>query len=103
MNPKRWQQIEALYQSARELEPGQRDALLAEACAGDEELRREVESLLRHQPDDDNFRTAAALQIAAQALAQDPVNLSSARRSDPTRFFRFLASVVWARSIARKT
>src|SRR2546422_10278720 len=70
MNPRRWQQIETLYHSARELQPGDRDALLAEACTGDAELRREVESLLR-QPDNDNVRTAAALQIAAQALAQD--------------------------------
>jgi len=43
MNPRRWQQIESLYQSARKLERGERDALLAEACRGDEE--RELEEL----------------------------------------------------------
>jgi len=42
----RWQQVEKLCQSALELEEGQRKAFVQDACAGDEELRREVESLL---------------------------------------------------------
>jgi eukaryotic-like serine/threonine-protein kinase len=71
MDAKRRRQIESLYHSARELKPHDRDALLAEACTDDAELRREVESLLRHDADDDKFPTAAALQIAAQTPAQD--------------------------------
>jgi hypothetical protein len=46
MNPDRLRQIEELYHSTREREGGERAAFLAEACRGDEELRREVESLL---------------------------------------------------------
>jgi eukaryotic-like serine/threonine-protein kinase len=46
MNAQRWRQVEQLYHSALEREPGQRGAFLAEACLGDGELRREVESLL---------------------------------------------------------
>src|SRR6266481_6081550 len=46
MTPERFRQIEALYHSARDLEPGQRGVFLTEACGGDEELRREVEALL---------------------------------------------------------
>jgi serine/threonine-protein kinase len=46
MNPERWQQIEQVYNSALELEPDDRGAFLAEACKDDEDLRREVESLL---------------------------------------------------------
>jgi serine/threonine-protein kinase len=49
MTPERWQQVDQLYHSALEREPGQRSAFLAEACAGDEELRREVESLLAQE------------------------------------------------------
>lgn len=71
MKTKRWQQIESLYQSALDLNPGERDAFLSEKCRGDEELRREVESLLRHEPDDNQFHTAAAFKTAAQALAQE--------------------------------
>ncbi len=46
MSPQRLQQIEELYHSARERQPGERGAFLAEACRGDVELRDEVESLL---------------------------------------------------------
>src|SRR5262245_20819068 len=46
MTPSRWQQIEALYNAAGERKPADRGAFLAEVCAGDAELRREVEALL---------------------------------------------------------
>jgi len=42
MEPDRWEQIERLYHSALEREPDALDAFLDEACAGDEELRREA-------------------------------------------------------------
>jgi hypothetical protein len=45
----RWQQVERLYHSTLEKEVGERPAFLAEACSGDEELRREVESLLDYE------------------------------------------------------
>ena len=46
MNSERWQQIDDLYHAALERAPGQRSVFLAEYCKGDDELRREVESLL---------------------------------------------------------
>src|SRR5438132_1185921 len=46
MKAERWRQIETLFHAARELKPGERPEFLAKACAGDEELRREVGSLL---------------------------------------------------------
>jgi serine/threonine protein kinase len=50
MAPERWQRIEQLYHAALEQTPERRSAFLEEASGGDEELRREVESLLE-QPD----------------------------------------------------
>ncbi len=47
MKPERWQQIDRVMDAALERGPGERAAFLDEACAGDAELRREVESLLR--------------------------------------------------------
>jgi hypothetical protein len=47
MDPERWQQVERLYHAALEREPGEQARFLAEACFGDEELRREVEVLLQ--------------------------------------------------------
>jgi hypothetical protein len=46
MRPDRWRQVERLYHSALEREGSSRDAFLREACRDDEELRREVASLL---------------------------------------------------------
>jgi eukaryotic-like serine/threonine-protein kinase len=46
MLPERWQEIEKLYHSALELSPEDRQRYLESACADDEALRREVESLL---------------------------------------------------------
>jgi eukaryotic-like serine/threonine-protein kinase len=46
MTPERWQRIEAIYNAAVERQPPEREAFLAEACRGDEDLRTEVESLL---------------------------------------------------------
>src|SRR6476661_709213 len=49
MSPERWQQIDEIYHSALEREPEGRSAFLEQACAGDGDLRREVESLLAHE------------------------------------------------------
>ena len=64
----RWRQVEGLYHSALEREERQRPAFLEEACAGDEELRREVGSLLRFQEQAKGFIEAPALQEMARAL-----------------------------------
>ena len=46
MNAERWQAIGDLFESALLLPVGEQTALLDRACGGDEELRREVRSLL---------------------------------------------------------
>jgi Tol biopolymer transport system component/predicted Ser/Thr protein kinase len=64
----RWQKVEKICQSALELEEGRRSAFLAEVCGGDEELRRDVESLLRYDKRGDQFIEEPALQIAAKMI-----------------------------------
>jgi len=54
-----------LYHVALERAEGQRTAFLREACAGDEELRREVESLLAQEDRGDRFLEAPAVEVAA--------------------------------------
>jgi len=71
LESERWQKIGRLYHAALEREEGQRSAFLKEACAGDEDLRREVESLLDQEQGEDRFLEAPALEVAARALAQD--------------------------------
>ena len=46
MNGERWQKVEELFNAALEVAPAQRRALLDSRCAGDSELRAEVERLL---------------------------------------------------------
>jgi eukaryotic-like serine/threonine-protein kinase len=62
----RWQQIEQLYHSALEREGNQRAAFLKEACAGDDALRQEVESLLAQEKGAESFLEAPALEAAAK-------------------------------------
>jgi len=44
----RWQRVKEVFQSAAERQPQDRGAFLAAETAGDRELRREVEKMLRH-------------------------------------------------------
>ena len=54
MDPARWRRVEEIYQAAEERKPEERAAFLAVTCAGEEDLRREVESLLA-QPSSDGM------------------------------------------------
>src|SRR5262245_16755918 len=71
----RWEQVESLCQAALELEESQREAFLKEACAGDEELRQEVVSLLRFEARGDRFIAEPALEVAAKMVVQEPQSL----------------------------
>jgi eukaryotic-like serine/threonine-protein kinase len=71
MTPERWQQIERLYHSALEREESQRAAYLNAACAGDESLVKEVESLLAQDKGAQGFLEAPAIEVAAKILNDD--------------------------------
>src|SRR5262245_43722454 len=73
MEHDRWEQIERLYHAALERGPDAREAFLDEACAGDEDLRREVAVLLACDVPNDSFIQAPAIEIAARALAVEPL------------------------------
>src|SRR5688572_7624399 len=81
MEAKRWQEIDRLFDAVLELEPAERASFLKGACAGDEELRREVESLLNAHERADKFIEAPAIQVAAKAVAADRNHLSVLGRS----------------------
>ncbi len=65
MDKQRWQQVETLYHAALEHEPGARVAFLAQVCAGDEELRSEVASLLNYDDKPASFIETVAKYMAA--------------------------------------
>jgi Tol biopolymer transport system component len=70
MRPERWQKIEQLFNAALDREANQRGAFLAEACKGDEKLRREVESLLAQEKPAERFLESGAAGAAAKVLAK---------------------------------
>ena len=74
MTPERWREVEQVYQSTMDREPRLRAAFLAEACGNDEELRREVDSLLElnHSPalvDEPAWQAVAELLTDSTQLA----------------------------------
>ena len=65
MTPERWQQIDKLLEQALEQEPISRNMFLDSACAGDDELRREVETLLAAHHQGGGLLSSPALEAAA--------------------------------------
>lgn len=71
MTPEKWQQVKEIFQSAIELAPEKREAFLDAACAGDDSLRREVESLIRSHEEEGSFIDSPAYEVAAELLTED--------------------------------
>ena len=75
MTPERWQQIDSLLQMVIDARPDERTSLLDQACAGDQTLRGEVESLLHFREMARSFLETPALEEAVGMLAEDPPDL----------------------------
>lgn len=70
MEPERWQKIEQLYLSALQVEEKRRSAFLEDMCK-DAGVRREVESLLARHDQAENFLESPALELVANAFAEE--------------------------------
>ena len=55
-----WQRIRELFHGALERDPDDRAAFLREACGGDDQVRREVASLLAAHDNADGFLSGPA-------------------------------------------
>jgi eukaryotic-like serine/threonine-protein kinase len=69
MEPEHWKRIEDLYHAALRRDESARAAFLQESCNGEEDLRREVESLLYYSQRADSFIETPALELAAESFA----------------------------------
>ena len=69
MKAERWQQVERVYESALAKDASERASFLEDACAGDDALRQEVESLLAYQERSEDFIESPALDVAAKLIA----------------------------------
>src|SRR5262245_44318556 len=63
-----WQRLKQIYQTILDKDPSNREAFLNEVCAGDENLRREVESLLAHEENAARFMNEPAVEMAARTF-----------------------------------
>jgi eukaryotic-like serine/threonine-protein kinase len=68
----RWNDVEPIVRAALERASHERMAFVADACAGDGELRRQVESLLSHDTATDTFLSTPAAALIAAAEAEAP-------------------------------
>jgi serine/threonine protein kinase/Tol biopolymer transport system component len=91
MTGERWRHVEDLYHAAATRAVGDRATFLDEACAGDDSLRREVESLLAHEQDAARFIERPALEVAAIGLV-DRRRLPDGRRLGPYTILNFLGA-----------
>jgi len=78
MNPERMRQLEELYIQASALPQERRTEFLVQACAGDDSLRREVESLLSWQKATGSFLEAPAFRKQMASLAEGWDDISTA-------------------------
>jgi eukaryotic-like serine/threonine-protein kinase len=69
MNPDRWKQVDDLFQAVLEQAPEERDAFLRKACGPDEQLEREVRSLLVSQQQANTFLRTPAIELVARDLS----------------------------------
>ncbi len=70
MKPERWQQIDQVLEAALERKSNEWAAFLDQECAGDEELRREVESLLRAHEQAGSFIEELPPEAAKEILQE---------------------------------
>src|SRR5437868_6860498 len=75
MKPERWQQIKPILQSALKHEPGDRSAFLSAACAGDESLRKQVESFIISHEQAGGFIEEPAFELMAESLTNRQAEL----------------------------
>src|SRR5260370_39201543 len=82
MKPERWGRIESIFHKALEAEESRRAAVLEEFCAGDEDLRREVESLLVHHTEAGSFIEKPAFADASASPLRPHNSRSISPESD---------------------
>ena len=81
MEAERWHLIEKIYHSALDRDPSERAIFLETACSADEDLRREVESLLASSSDAGTFIESPAVQVAAGLLTKEEIEKETAAES----------------------
>ncbi|MGD0417908.1 MAG: protein kinase [Terriglobales bacterium] len=80
MEPELWHRVEELCNRALELDESRRAEFLEHSCAGDEELLREVESLLAHEKKAEHFIDSPALEVMGKLVGNERETTGSEAR-----------------------
>jgi serine/threonine protein kinase/tetratricopeptide (TPR) repeat protein len=68
VEPKRWDQVERIFNAVLDPEESRRSAILEDSCAGDESLREEVESLLAYHQNAASFIEKPAFETGLESV-----------------------------------
>ena len=91
MTPERWQQVKEIFNSAINYRPEERGSFLSEACSGDENLRKEVESLIASHEQSGEFIDQPAFVAAASLLADEKIELSAGETIGSYQILSFIS------------
>jgi serine/threonine protein kinase len=80
MTPERWRRVEEVYHAALTRGESERMAFVASACADDESLRLEVESLLAQAASADGVLAGPAVGMAAKMVSEIGASTLTGRR-----------------------
>jgi serine/threonine protein kinase/TolB-like protein len=83
IQPERWRQIDHLFHLALEKQRDERELFLAEVCAGDEVLQKEVEDLILSHERAGQFIEMPASDLAAEVLRKGQAGLKFGERIGP--------------------
>ena len=90
MTREQYQRVKEIFHAASERRPETRSEFIAEVCAGDGLLLREVESLLDFQDHSEKFIEKSAFEIGAKLITEDRAETFKGRRVGHYRLIREL-------------
>ena len=92
MNPERWKQIDELFEIVLDLEPDKRAAYLDEVCAGDEALKKEVETLLASDNGPHSYIEASPMKIAVDLLSRQKEKINPGESIGPYKILSLIGT-----------
>ena len=92
MTPERWQQVNHLFHATLACRPVERVSFLAKACADDEWLRREIETLITFHDEAQSFIETPPGDVAAELLDCYQAKFRAGQRIDNYRIMGRLGS-----------
>jgi serine/threonine protein kinase/Tol biopolymer transport system component len=88
MTPERWQQVQTVFLGALKRDVAERASFLDQVCAGDAELREEVDSLLKVHSSSGDVLDKTVGAVAAKLLAPDQSETLAGQTIGPYRVER---------------